>query len=432
MNIEAQERLVRTGPGTPGGKLQRSYWQPVALSDDVTSAGAPVPVTIFSEDLVLYRDANGSVGLMARRCPHRGTDLAYARTESGGLRCIYHGWFFDGEGVCRDQPGVADQRATVVNRVRITSYPCREAGGLIFTYMGAGEPPLLPNYEFLNTTEDERFVCKIRLECNYFQGIEGNLDQVHLSFLHRVDPHAASKSEYFAQTAPGSKNTASSLLSADVTPDIHPMRTPFGMREIVTRHAPEGQYLKIENFVLPGFAAVPGPTAAQDGYLVLWHVPIDDENHWKYNIVFKHGGINKANVAGHLLGSTPLQDHRFPKHGELYAQDRDEMRSNATFAGLGQSFALHDAVIVEAQGRICDRTNEILGAEDKSIALIRRITLEAIADVEAGREPPHVIRDPADNAFPELIVLAEVVPADRDPVEYVDSRIAREPVTTST
>jgi hypothetical protein len=115
----------------------------------------------------------------------------------------------------------------------------------------------------------------------------------------------------------------------------------------------------------------------------------------------------------------------------LYAQDRDEMRRNATFAGLGTSFALHDAVIVEAQGPICDRTHEILGAEDKSIALIRRITLEAIADVEAGREPPHVIRDRADNQFPELIVLAEVVPAGCEPADYVNERIARQPAGSS-
>jgi len=430
MNAETQERLVRTGPGTPGGNLQRRYWQPVGLSEDVAAGGAPMPVHIFSEDLVLYRDPSGNLGLVTRRCPHRGTDLAYARTEDGGLRCIYHGWLFDGQGVCREQPGVADQRATVVNRVRITSYPCHEAGGLIFTYMGPGEPPVFPNYEFLDTTAEERFTCKIRLECNFFQGIEGNLDQVHLSFLHRVDPNAA-KSEYFAQKAPGSTNTASALLASDVTPDIQPMRTPFGMREIVTRKAPEGQYLKIENFVLPGFAAVPGPTAAQGGYLVLWHVPIDDESHWKYNVVFKRGGINKDHVAGHLLGSIPLVNYQFPKSGELYAQDRDEMRRNATFAGLGTSFALHDAVIVEAQGPICDRTHEVLGAEDKSIALIRRITLEAIADVEAGREPPHVIRDRADNHFPELIVLAEVVPAGCEPADYVNERIARQPAGSS-
>ena len=83
MNAEAQERLVRTGPGTPGGNMQRCYWQPVGLSEDVAAGGAPLPVRIFSEDLVLYRDPSGNVGLVTRRCPHRGTDLAYARTEDG-------------------------------------------------------------------------------------------------------------------------------------------------------------------------------------------------------------------------------------------------------------------------------------------------------------------------------------------------------------
>jgi phthalate 4,5-dioxygenase len=424
VNRAQQERLVRTGAGTPGGRLQRAYWQPVALSTEVQAGDAPIPVTILGEDLVLYRDGSGTLGLIGRRCPHRGTDLCYGRVEEQGLRCIYHGWLFDAAGACLEQPGVPDQRASVLNRVRMTAYPCHEAGGLIFTYMGEGEPPLFPAYEFLDTTDDERFVCKIRIACNFFQGIEGNLDQVHLSFLHRVTPEAKQKSDYFAARAPGSTRSAGDLLAGDVAPVILPGRTSFGMREIVTRAAPEGQYLKIENLVLPGFAAVPGPTSAQGGYLVLWHVPIDDENHWKYNVVFRRGGLDKTAMAYHLLGDAPFENYQFVKSGDRYPQDREEIKGGRTFAGLGQSFAFHDALIVEAQGPICDRTDETLGAEDKSIALVRRVMLDAMTDVEEGRDPPHVIRDPADNRFPDLIVLAEVVAAGKDPEEHVRERIA--------
>lgn len=424
MNREQQERLVRTGAGTPGGKLQRAYWQPVAMSHEVTAGDTPVPITIFGEELLVYRDGSGTLGLIQRRCPHRGTDLYYARVEERGLRCVYHGWLMNESGACLDQPGVPDQRASTLGRVQATAYPCHEAGGLIFTYMGGGQPPLFPNYEFLNTTEDERYVCKIRIACNFFQGIEGNLDQVHLSFLHRVNPAARMTSDYFAATTPGSKSSAGALLATDVAPNIMPGKTSFGMREIVTRAAPEGQYLKIENLVLPGFAAVPGPTAAQGGYLALWHVPIDDENHWKYNVVFRRGGIDKGAMAYHLLGEQPFENNRFTKPGEFYPQDREEIKRGETFAGLGQSFAYHDALIVEAQGAIADRTSEILGAEDKSVALVRRVMLEAMTDVEEGRDPPHIIRDPADNHFPELIVLAEVVPAGKDPAAHVAERIA--------
>ncbi len=105
LSHEENEMLTRVGPGTPAGELLRRYWQPVALSEELPPGGAPIPLRILGEDLVLFRDDEGRPGLLGLHCSHRGADLSYARVEDGGLRCIYHGWLFDIKGHCLDQPG---------------------------------------------------------------------------------------------------------------------------------------------------------------------------------------------------------------------------------------------------------------------------------------------------------------------------------------
>src|SRR5918999_2803368 len=140
--------LTQTGPGTPCGELMRRYWQPVALAEELPLHGAPLKVTILGEDLVLFRDDQNRPGLLGLHCSHRGADLSYGRLEDGGLRCIYHGWLYDVHGRCLEQPG-EPAGSTFHERVRQTAYPCVERAGVIFAYLGPGEPPLLPAFEFL-------------------------------------------------------------------------------------------------------------------------------------------------------------------------------------------------------------------------------------------------------------------------------------------
>src|SRR5918996_4744741 len=127
---EENELLTRTGPGTPCGELMRRYWQPAALSEELPPGGAPLPVTLFGEELVLFRDDQGRIGLIGLHCSHRGADLSYGRLEDGGLRCIYHGWLYDRTGRCLEQPG-EPEGSTFHERIRQTAYPCREVAGVI-------------------------------------------------------------------------------------------------------------------------------------------------------------------------------------------------------------------------------------------------------------------------------------------------------------
>src|SRR5438309_3590171 len=174
LTAQENELLTRIGPGTPGGDLIRRYWQPAALSEE-RSVNAPLPIRLLGEDLVLFRDADGQPGLLAIHCSHRGADLSYGRLEDGGLRCIYHGWLYDRNGRCLEQPG-EPAGSTFHERIHQTAYPCLERAGVIFAYLGPGEPPLLPDYEFLTVADENRFVSKLFSECNYLQGNEGNQD----------------------------------------------------------------------------------------------------------------------------------------------------------------------------------------------------------------------------------------------------------------
>ena len=182
---EENQLLTQTDRGTPCGELMRRYWQPVALSEELPAGGAPLKVKILGEELALFRDDQGRPGLIGLHCAHRGTDLSYGRVEDGGLRCLYHGWLYDICGRVIDQPGEPGGGANKA-AIRHPAYPCQEAGGVILAYMGPGEPPLVPNYEFLTVAPEYRTVVKVMYECNYLQGNEGNIDPVHLSFLHQI------------------------------------------------------------------------------------------------------------------------------------------------------------------------------------------------------------------------------------------------------
>ena len=146
MSAEQNERITKVGPGTPGGKLLRQYWQPAALTEELSPERPVVTVRLLGEDLVLFRDDKGRYGLLDRRCPHRGTDLAFGRCEDGGLRCVFHGWLFDVTGQCLQTP--AEPPASRMHtQIRQKSYPAVERNGIVFAYMGEGEPPALPDFD---------------------------------------------------------------------------------------------------------------------------------------------------------------------------------------------------------------------------------------------------------------------------------------------
>ena len=412
MTREENQLLTKTRRSTPAGEALRRYWQPVCLAEELPPGASPLRTTILGEDLVLFRDEQGRPGLLGIHCSHRGTDLSYGRVENGGLRCLYHGWLYDVHGRCLEQPGEPGGGEHRDN-IRHPAYPCKEAGGVIFTYMGPGQPPLLPNYDFLGAAPDHLYVSKIFHECNYLQANEGNIDPVHLSFLHRF---LENREEKYAGVR-GAGESHYNLVARNIAPTIEVELVDFGVRIYTVRKLEHGKkYLRVSYFILPNLSAFPGQTGGE-GYSVNWHVPIDDAHHWKYTFVYSAKSPLKKDVVGRER-SELTSDYRLVRNeSNRYLQDREGMKTY-TFAGMGTGFQAHDAFATASQGAIQDRTEENLVSSDKAIIAARKLLEKAIKDVRAGREPPHVIRAPEENRFPHLLVLSDMIPADSDWKEY--------------
>ena len=390
LSREENDLLTRTGPGTPCGELMRRYWQPVALAEELPAGGAPVPVRIFGEELVLFRDDSGRPGLLGIHCAHRAADLSYGRVEDGGLRCLYHGWLYDINGQCLEQPG-EPAGSTFFEKIRHTAYPCVEKAGAVFAYLGPGSPPHFPDYPFLTATGDRVTVTKLLHRCNYMQSNEGNYDISHLTFLHytrqnsgigggRVGPNA----EILERERLSGRGSAPGVEEAEAEATAYSVRSYKRRRNV----ASDSYHLYMSEFVVPNFTVIPGGSLGQGGYGVNWHVPIDDTNHWKYNFTFQLDGA-VAPIRG-----DGVQDEQYRPLRNMdnrYGQDREEM-VNETYLGMGHSFVIHDLFATESEGAVQDRTKEHLGAMDKPVAMARRLMLRAIARLEAGEEPANVLR----------------------------------------
>ena len=134
MDAQENETMTRVGPGTPAGETLRRYWLPVLFSDEINSE-QPKIVRRLAEDLLLFRDEFGRVGLTEPACPHRGTSLEYGWIEAGGIRCCYHGWVYDVNGRCIDQPG-EPSGSNFKDKIKLKAYPTQEYGGIVWAYMG--------------------------------------------------------------------------------------------------------------------------------------------------------------------------------------------------------------------------------------------------------------------------------------------------------
>jgi hypothetical protein len=315
-------------------------------------------------------------------------------------------------GRCLEQPG-EPAGSTFHERIHQAAYPCHEAGGMIFAYMGPGEAPLFPRYEFLHQPEGHSYVMKTVYKCNYLQGNEGNIDPTHLSFLHRFlrDDLAGAQPLNAEKNGNVSSNT---LFGRDTSPELEVEPTDFGFRIYALRDAGDNQrYVRVGNFIFPNLAAFAGGGRG-DGYGVNWHVPIDDERHWKFMIHFSRTTPIDQEAARSQSYKEIGPNYLLTRNrANRYLQDREEMQTRS-YIGLGLFFHTHDAMATEGPGTIQDRTQEHTGYTDKGIVMERLLLLKAIQDVQEGRDPPHVIRDEEANRLIGLGSLDVVIPPSED------------------
>ncbi|MFI5266199.1 MAG: Rieske 2Fe-2S domain-containing protein [Chloroflexota bacterium] len=385
---DVNDLITKTDPGTTMGGLMRRYWLPALLSEEIPEPDCPpVQVRILGQELVAFRDSQGRLGLLEEHCLHRGTSLFYGRNEECGLRCIYHGWKYDVEGNVLDTPA-EPASSNFKSKLKQMAYPCVETGGMIWTYMGPPEKqPPFPHFYWMDLPASHTYVTKCFQECNYLQGLEGESDSSHLSFLHR---------EFSMQ---GEQR----LYAGDSAPAYEIEETDFGLRMIATRKAGEDRsYVRVSSFVMPSGCFIPALNKEYHLY-----VPADDNHSWRYDF----GWFVDRPATPQDVNRRPEigpDYRRFRTQANHYLQDRDVQRQQ-TFTGI-RNFLNHDSCATETMGQRYDRSREHLGVSDKAVIAVRRRLVDAAQAFERGDEPPMPAAG-AKTVLSHIDTIAEVVPA---------------------
>ena len=420
MTTRAQnETLTRTGRGTPVGELLRRYWLPVLLASELPEPDCPpVRVKLLGERLIAFRDTGGRLGLVGEFCAHRGVSLWFGRNEEHGIRCPYHGWKYDVTGQCVDVPSEPADNGFCA-KIRLAAYPCIERAGVIWAYLGPAEArPPEPAYDWTLVPDSHRYISKRLQECNWLQAMEGALDSIHSTFLHR----------YTVGDDPLLKRDAKSraLLEADRNPKFIPTISPAGLYVATRRDAgPADYYWRVTQWLMPCFSFF--PPYGDNPYGGHAFVPIDDESCWVFSIDYQphrplsaeerdaaHAGkgIHVRLIAGSF---TPVANKR-----NDYLVDREAQKAKRTFSGVFD-VGVQDAAIQESMGPVQDRARERLVSSDNGIIMARKRLTDAAAAVARGEAPPG-----ADAAAQGARATSMVAPREVTLVEAMNLRKATE------
>jgi phenylpropionate dioxygenase-like ring-hydroxylating dioxygenase large terminal subunit len=389
---EQNDLLTQTGPGTPAGRLFRSYWLPVLLTEELPANDCPpVRVKLLSERLLAFRDSDGRLGLIDEFCAHRGVSLWFGRNEEKGLRCPYHGWKYDVTGQCIEVPSEPEESG-YCQKIKLTGYPLVERGGVLWTYMGPKEQtPPLPEWEFAMVPDRHRFVAKRTQESNWLQAMEGGIDSSHVSFLHRGD----------LNTDPlfrGAKGNQYNM--ADSRPVFEVVESAGGLFIGARRNAENDHYYwRITQWVMPSFTMI-APRGDHSVHGHFW-IPIDDENCWTWSFDYHPiRELKDAEVAAMRDGKSiyvkyvPGTFRPLANKDNDYLMDRAAQKAGRTYSGV-EGIAMQDASLQESMGPIVDRTKENLVSTDNGIIMARHRLLRSVKaltdknEVPPGVDPVH-------------------------------------------
>ena len=350
----------RTGPDTPAGRYLRQFWIPVAMLDDV-KPGRAKTITVMSEKFTLYRGQAGEAHLVAHLCPHRHVAMAIGRVEGDCIRCFYHGWKFDSEGGCVEQPA---EDAAFAAKVRLSAFPTREYLGLVWAYLGQGEPPLFPEFKRLERP-GERITWSYERRTNYFNSMENGADHVHANFVHE-------------------RSAFSTIGVNREIPEIEPWETDFGVAfNTKYRDGKNGRHYVVMPLAIFIMIAEEGLDKLVDH--LAFRIPIDDHSHRAYivNLIEIFGAerdryMEKRRQRRLALQSLPPHDEIVQAviRGELHI---DEVPDRADLVGI------QDSVVMETQPPISEREPDQLGRSDRAAILLRRIYAREIEAFAEGK-----------------------------------------------
>jgi 5,5'-dehydrodivanillate O-demethylase len=354
--------VVQTGPGTLAGRFLRMFWQPICCSYEL-AAGRPLPIRILGEGFTLYRGESGNPHLVGARCAHRGTQLSVGWIEGECIRCFYHGWKYDGSGQCVEQPAEGESFA---DKIRIPGYPVKEYIGLIFAYLGEGEPPPLPRYPSFENSEISLDVAGVRRICNYFNNIDNSLDSVHVRFVHQR--HRDSVEDHVVLGDP--------VISVE--------ETEWGVRRYVKY--PNGKDVTFF-FGMPNINFINGQVVdpvIKRADVIVFKVPVDDESHIHFEVraipLTGEQGRKWIEERREVRAQAEKDRPELVRQilaGKLHLNDVDPDRVDFVM--------VEDEVAQTGQGAIAVRSNEHLGRSDRGVFLLRKIWERELRNLAEGR-----------------------------------------------
>jgi phthalate 4,5-dioxygenase oxygenase subunit len=394
MTREENELLCRVEGDAPMGQIMRRHWMPACLIEEVVEPdGKPLKVRLLGEDLVVFRDSDGEIGILDEYCPHRRVSLAYGRNEECGLRCLYHGWKMDVRGNVVEMASEPAESG-FVDKVKVKAYPAREWGGFVWTYMGPAET--MPEFEppaFAPTQDTKVSIVKIHVGCNWAQILEGQIDSAHSSSLHSSDMKPAKVD------AAKAVDTHWLRPSTDKAPRLQVERTSFGFHYAAIRrpiaNANLNDYVRVTVYVAPFTALIPPNNEYNVATLLQ---PTDDNNTVFHFIAWSETGGIGQEAWRKFNGAQPGidLDHSFRNirtRENDYGQDRNAMKLG-DFTGI-KGIPNQDIAMWETMGPIADRTRERLGASDLAVVEFRNLMVDAARQmrdqgIAIGRTTPHI------------------------------------------
>ena len=355
---EENEMLTRVGPGTPAGELLRRYWHPVAVAAELTEENPTKFVRVLGEDLVLFRDKKGRVGLLADRCSHRGASLMYGRGEERGIACAYHGWLYDIEGNCLEtppEPCDSKFRLTIKHK----AYPVQKFVGFYWAYLGPEPVPMIPPLDIWIRKDGRRGVVVYKVvDCNWLQSMENSEDPAHLQILHL--------NTTWSRKAP---STTRGYIDEIERVDFD--EVPYGiMKRRLFKNGSQDNHPLIF------------PNNLRQANSTQFRVPIDDTHTWHVHVIFD-----------------PSDDGEIvPEPEDLPVKYMEDFKDPPDAVHPFTRFTMHvplaqDTMTWETAGPIADRTQEHLASSDKGVILLRDILMREIQKVQKGIDPIGVFRN---------------------------------------
>lgn len=367
--------LTEVGKGTPMGNLMRRYWQPIGALVDMDNKWTR-RIRLLGEDLVLFKDRQGRLGLIAEQCPHRRASFAHGIPTQDGIRCPYHGWEYNAQGKCLNQPNEQDKCA-FRDKVSTDAYPVEEMGGMLFAYMGPQPQPLLPRWDGFVAQGTIRMMGRTILPINWLQIMENSLDPVHTEWLHGHHYE-------FLKEQEGIKVAIS---TRHLKIDFKEFEYGMTKHRLLEGHSEDGDDWKIGHpIVFPNMLAVGNGDEKSRYYSFQMRVPVDDTHtmHLWFNAYVPPKGVE---VPQHLLDRVHTYEVPFKDEtGEFIVDNVD-----------GQ-----DMMAWISQGAIADRTQENLGATDKGVVMYRRMLKREMEKVATGIDPMGLVRDSSKNKCIDL------------------------------